>query len=91
MASCVAGCLHSLGYDMPCLCNAMPVLDVDNIVEALTAHLQTWTLVLCIVLVQLLLVVLFPTLTSSGLGHTAFVALLSFACFWQVYAALSAI
>ncbi len=25
---------------MPCVCDVVPLLDVDNIVEALTAHLQ---------------------------------------------------
>ena len=40
----VAGCLHSVGYYMPRVCNVMPMLDV--IVKALTAQLQTWAVVL---------------------------------------------
>ena len=40
MASSLAGCLHSVGYDMPCVCDVIPILDVDNIIEVLTTQLQ---------------------------------------------------
>ena len=30
MASSVAGCLRSVGYDMPCVSDVMPLLDVDK-------------------------------------------------------------
>ena len=40
MASSVAGCLHSVGYKMLHACDVVSLLDVDNIVEALTAQLQ---------------------------------------------------
>ncbi len=40
MASSVAGCLHSVGYDMPCVFDVKPVPDVGSIVEALTVQLQ---------------------------------------------------
>ena len=40
MASSLAGCLHSVGYDMPRVCDVIPMLDVDNIIEVLTAQLQ---------------------------------------------------
>ena len=40
MASSLAGCLRSVGYDMPHVCDVIPILDVDNIVGALTAQLQ---------------------------------------------------
>ena len=40
MASSVASCLSSVGYDMPRVFDVMPLLDVDSIVEALTAQLQ---------------------------------------------------
>ena len=40
MASSVAGCLRSLGYDMPRIFDVMPLLDIDSIVEALTVQLQ---------------------------------------------------
>ena len=36
----LAGCLHSVGYDMPCVCDVIPILDVDNIIEVLTTQLQ---------------------------------------------------
>ena len=40
MASSLAGCLHSVGYDMPRVCDVIPILDVDNIIEVLTTQLQ---------------------------------------------------
>ncbi len=40
MASSLVACLHSMNYDMPRVCDVMPLLDVGNVVEALTAHLQ---------------------------------------------------
>ena len=40
MASSLAACLHLVGYDMPRVCDVIPILDVDNIVGALTAQLQ---------------------------------------------------
>lgn len=40
MASSVAGCLRPVGYDVPRVCDVMPVLDVDHIVATLTAQLQ---------------------------------------------------
>ena len=40
MASSIAGCLHSVGYDMPRVCDVTPLLDVDSIVGALTAQLR---------------------------------------------------
>jgi len=40
MASSVATCLRSLGYDVPRLFDVMPLLDIDGIVEALTVQLQ---------------------------------------------------
>ena len=39
-ASSLAGCLHSVGYDMPRVCDVIPILDVDNIIEVLTTQLQ---------------------------------------------------
>ena len=42
MASSLAACLHSVGFDMPRVCDVVPLLDVDSIVEALTASLQTF-------------------------------------------------
>ena len=40
MASSLAGCLNSVGYDMPRVCDVIPILDVDNIIEVLTTQLQ---------------------------------------------------
>ncbi|DBA82669.1 TPA: hypothetical protein ACH3X1_006912 [Trebouxia sp. C0004] len=40
MASSVASCLSSVGYDMPRAFDVMPLLEIDSIVEALTAQLQ---------------------------------------------------
>ena len=31
---------HSVGYDMPCVCDVIPILDVDNIIDVLTTQLQ---------------------------------------------------
>ncbi|DBA96107.1 TPA: hypothetical protein ACH3X1_001601 [Trebouxia sp. C0004] len=40
MASSVAGCLRSVGYDMPRVFDVMALLDIDCVVEALTVQLQ---------------------------------------------------
>ena len=40
MASSLAACLRSVGYDMPHVRGVVPLLDMDNTVEALTAGLQ---------------------------------------------------
>ncbi|DBB18937.1 TPA: hypothetical protein ACH3X3_000513 [Trebouxia sp. C0006] len=40
MASSVAGCLSSVGYDMPRVFDVIPLLEIDSIVEALTVQLQ---------------------------------------------------
>ncbi|DBA85352.1 TPA: hypothetical protein ACH3X2_006033 [Trebouxia sp. C0005] len=40
LASSVAGCLRSVGYEMQRVFDVMPLLDVDNIVQALTVQLQ---------------------------------------------------
>ncbi|DBA78899.1 TPA: hypothetical protein ACH3X1_008781 [Trebouxia sp. C0004] len=40
MASSVAGCLRSVGYDMPRVFDVMPLLDIDCIVEPLTVQLR---------------------------------------------------
>ena len=34
-------CLHSVGFEMPRMHDVVPLLDVDGVVEALTAHLQS--------------------------------------------------
>ena len=39
MASSLAACLHSVGFEMPRVHNVVPLLDVDGVVEALTADL----------------------------------------------------
>ena len=36
MASSLAACLHSLGFEMPRVHDVAPLLDVDSVVEALT-------------------------------------------------------
>ena len=41
MASSLATCLHSVGVEMPRVHDAVPLLDVDGVVEALTVHLQS--------------------------------------------------
>ena len=41
MASLLAACLHSVGFEMPRVHDVVPLLDVDGILEALTAHLQS--------------------------------------------------
>ena len=40
MASSLATCLHSVGFQMPRVHNVVPLFDVDGVVEALTALLQ---------------------------------------------------
>ena len=40
MASSLAACLHSVGFEMPRVHDVVPLLDVDGVVEALTGHLQ---------------------------------------------------
>ncbi len=41
MASSLAACLHSVGFEMPRVHDVVPLLDVDGVVEALTARLQS--------------------------------------------------
>ena len=41
MASSLAACLHSVCFEMPRVHDVVPLLDVDGVVEALTAHLQS--------------------------------------------------
>ena len=41
MASSLAACLHTVGFEMPREHDVVPLLDVDGVVEALTAHLQS--------------------------------------------------
>ena len=40
MASSLAACLRSVGFEMPRVHDVVPLLDVDGVVEALTGHLQ---------------------------------------------------
>ncbi len=40
MASSLASCLQSVGFDMPRVCDVVPLLDVDGVVESLTVTLQ---------------------------------------------------
>ncbi len=40
MASSVASCLGSVGYDMPRVFDVIPLLEIDSIVEALSVQLQ---------------------------------------------------
>ena len=40
MASFLAGCLHSVSYNMLCVCGVIPILDVDDIVGVSTTQLQ---------------------------------------------------
>ena len=40
MASLLAACLHSVGFEMPRVHDVVPLLDVDCVVEALTRRLQ---------------------------------------------------
>ncbi|DBA81815.1 TPA: hypothetical protein ACH3X1_016806 [Trebouxia sp. C0004] len=40
MASSVAGCLRSVGYDMPRVFDVMPLMDIDCTMEALTVQLR---------------------------------------------------
>ena len=41
MASSLAACLHSVGFEMPCVHDVEPLLDLDGVVEALAEHLQS--------------------------------------------------
>lgn len=41
MASSLAACMHSVGFEMPCVHDVVPLIDVDGVVEALTARLQS--------------------------------------------------
>ena len=41
IGSSLAACLHSVGFEMPRVHDVVPLLDVDGVVEALTAHLQS--------------------------------------------------
>ena len=41
MTSSLAACLHSVGFEMPRVHDVVPLLDVEGVVEALTAHLQS--------------------------------------------------
>ena len=58
MTSSLAACLHSVGFEMPCVHDVVPLvlIDVDDVVEALTESLQIvgfWqSVLLCVVLVQ---------------------------------------
>ena len=40
MASSLAACLRSVGFEMLCMHDVVPLLDVDSVVEALTGRLQ---------------------------------------------------
>ena len=40
MASSLAACLRSVGFEMPRMHDVVPLLDVDGVVEGLTGHLQ---------------------------------------------------
>ena len=40
MASSLAACLHSVGSEMPRVHDMVPLLDVDGVIEALTARLR---------------------------------------------------
>ena len=41
LANSLAACLHSVGFEMPHVHDVVPLLDVDGVVEALTARLQS--------------------------------------------------
>ena len=41
MASSLAACLHSVGFEMPCAHDVVLLSDVDGVMEALTACLQS--------------------------------------------------
>ena len=41
MANSLAACLHSVGFEMPRVHDVVHLLDVDGVVEALTARLQS--------------------------------------------------
>ena len=41
MASSLAACLHSVGFEMPRVHSVVPLLHVDGVVEALTVRLQS--------------------------------------------------
>ena len=76
MASSVAGCLSSVGYDMPRVFVVIPLLEIDSIVEALTVQLQDVGSAALYCPRVFPLEVLFLALTNSGLGHTAFVGVI---------------
>ena len=40
MASSLAACLRSVGFEMPHVRDVVPLFDVDGVVEALTRNLQ---------------------------------------------------
>ena len=83
LANSLAACLHSVGFEMPRVHDVVPLLDVDGVVEALTARLQSSTLPgsnpgslsQCIVLVHVQppLRVLLHAHTGSGLSLIAHV------------------
>ena len=70
MAGSLAACLHSVGYEMRRVHHVVALLDVDGVVEALTACLQT-TGSGSLVLVQPPLRSLFHAHMSSGSSLTA--------------------
>ncbi len=76
MASSVASCLGSVGYDMPRVFDVIPLLEIDSIVEALTVQLQDMgsAALYCPRKAPTRGVVL--ALMNSGLGHTAFVGVI---------------
>ena len=41
MANSLAACLRSVAFEMPRVHDVVPLLDVDGVVEALTARLQS--------------------------------------------------
>ena len=43
MASSLAACLHSVGFEMPRMHDVVPLLDTDSVVEALTRRLQWYS------------------------------------------------
>ena len=73
MASSVAGCLHSVGCNMPHMFDVMLLLDIDSNVKALTVQLQDMGSAALYCPHEAPTRGLFPALMSSGSGHTAFV------------------
>ena len=41
MSRSLAACVHSVGFEMPCVHDVVPLLDVDGVVEALTECLHS--------------------------------------------------